>query len=61
MIGNLVIKVETHQSSHVIVTLFSVVFTLEFPFSFAAYTEYLFPVSVQDGGLRMRTSVLSQS
>lgn len=41
--------------------LFNTDCTVEFPFSFSAYTENLFPVSVQEAELRVSVSVTSQS
>lgn len=41
--------------------LFNTDCTVEFPFSFPAYTENLFPVSVQEAELRVSVSVTSQS
>lgn len=41
--------------------LFNTDCTVEFPSSFSAYTENLFPVSVQEAELRVSVSVTSQS
>lgn len=46
---------------HAMVTLQWVVFIVEFPFLFVAYREYLFPVSVHNGGNTVRMAVISQS